>query len=169
MTPPVYRLEVGRARRPEWAWFLRLAKKMPGYRISREDDLELHVVETTSLANLAGLHEIIREWKGWAFSVDGAPATRRALAELIAQRRRGTIGSRPPRVPRAPAPKVDANEQRRRASIKRFLDGWTSEDWANILEQMGDGTTLEQARAAIEKSYLAQRKPPARPDPDLGF
>lgn len=157
MTAKIYRLEVGYRRSPDWAWFLRLAKKMPGYRVEREDGLELHVVETTSVANLEGLYEIIRSWRGWAFIVDGTPATRRGLAELVARRREKT------QLPKTPRPEPLSREDK--------MDRKIAADMARRarpenLEEMGV-TRDEYERALLEQLRNQRRR--RGPDPKLGF
>lgn len=101
-----YRLEVGRSRSHAWPWFVRAAKRMPAYEVLHEDDLELHCIESQSLANILAIYEIIRSWKGWAFYIDGRPAKRRTLWDLDFEQRRAEIngarsadGARLPELP----------------------------------------------------------------------
>jgi hypothetical protein len=82
VSQPLYRVEVGAARSHAWPWFLRLAKRFKSYRVTTEDGLEIHAIETRSVSDLAAVYELIRSWKGWAFYVDDRPAPREMMIRL---------------------------------------------------------------------------------------
>jgi hypothetical protein len=147
----VYRLEVGRDRSTEWPWFERLAKKMPGYRVAHEDGLEIHVVETESVGNLVGLFEIIKRWRGWAFHIDGRPATKKALVDLINQHQKPLALPKPP-----PPRKLSKEEERREGAIKRHLDGWNKEDWDEIRNQLEGSWTDAELRKLMEDTFRSK-------------
>lgn len=165
MSQHVYRLEVGRRPSQDWPWFVRLARKMPSYKVLEEDGLELHVVETTSVANLAGLYEVVRGWRGWAFLVDGTPATRLMLADLVAQRRK------PLKLPAPRPPKLSKDASLNEKVIDSFLNGWSKASWEEMREQLGAGS-IDEARKIMKQHYLSVLQKPKRaggPDPELGF
>jgi hypothetical protein len=106
MIQPLYRVEVGASRSHAWLWFVRLAKRFKSYRVTVEDGLEIHAVETRSVGDLSALYEIIRSWKGWAFYIDGRPAPRADLVRMAFQynleRGRNPLGPRPMMPPPQP-------------------------------------------------------------------
>lgn len=153
MTNRTYRLEVGRIQSQEWPWFERLARRMPSYKVANEDGIEMHVIETESLANLAGLLEIIRAWKGWAFYVDGRPATKKNLVDLIAQHQK------PIALPKAPRPpELTTQQKQKEVAIKRHLDGWRKEDWNSLREQLEGEWTDAELRRLMEDALRSGEK-----------
>jgi hypothetical protein len=99
LTKPLYRVEVGASRSHAWPWFVRLAKRFGTYKVSSEDGLEIHSIETRSHGDLCAIYEIIRSWKGWAFYVDGRPAPKADLVRLAMrwnlERGRDPLGQSP--------------------------------------------------------------------------
>ena len=79
----MYRLDVAPARSVAWPWFVRLARHVRRYSVVQEDGVEIHRVETESVASLLALYELVRGWKGWAFYVDDRPAPRSELTRLV--------------------------------------------------------------------------------------
>jgi len=70
-TRHTFKLEVGKSNSQSWPWFVRLAKKVKGYKIEFDGDLETHIVKTQNLDTIVALYQIARTWKQIAFYIDG--------------------------------------------------------------------------------------------------
>lgn len=76
------RLEVARAPSLAWRWFLRVAKRVPGYRV---EDGRVHIIETEDRDAILALWSIVRPWKRVAVYVDGRLISRQRLGVVLAQ------------------------------------------------------------------------------------
>jgi hypothetical protein len=100
MKQQLYRIEVSPSRSQGWPWFVRLAKRFRSYKVARDEDLEVHSIETRSVGDLCAVYELVRSWKGWAFYVNDRPAPRADLARIFLkwslERSQDPLGDYPP-------------------------------------------------------------------------
>lgn len=77
------RLEVGKARSPHWASFVRLAKKQKGYRVEQDDGLEIHVMETNDPEVAMALWDRVNGWKTVEYYLDGRLVSRSRMWRIV--------------------------------------------------------------------------------------
>lgn len=80
-----YRLEAAKGSPSTWAWFLRTAKKHPGYSVLRDGAFDIHVVETNEPETMLALWMMVRPCKHLALYVDGILVSPTRFGFIMAQ------------------------------------------------------------------------------------
>jgi hypothetical protein len=172
----LYRVEVSPSRSQGWPWFVRLAKRFKSYKVTRDEDLEIHSIETRSVrrplrdlrarAQLEGLGVLCQRPAG------AARGPRAHLPEMVAGAQPGParLSTRRPRdrpdLPfraMTPKPSVWIDPVRnRKGKITSWRVAWRipgvgrdSENTGPIKEH-AERKKRETARAGMVRSAAAQ-------------